>query len=159
MASDSDASPEQAVGAHEPMVLSDNDQTKKFINVVCKDTDLLLLSDRVQNSVREVGGCLGLEEGEMEEIENRDCAHSVKIYSAFMAWNEKNQTEDRTFTWGELTRCLTTSRKYDFLETVTNFLVTCPPRIEGQIRFLLTFSNLFFLQMSKRSCIGTVGCA
>ena len=148
MASIPDASPEQAVRqSHKPMVLSDNEQTRQFINVVCKDTDLLLISDKVQKRVHEVGKCLGLEEGEVEEIEQQDCNKTMKLYSAFMAWSEKYQTEDRVCTWGELTRCLATSHEYEILEMVVDFLVTCPPRIEGQnftSPFLFKTSFSFF---------------
>ena len=131
MAMEHDASPRQVEGqATEELILSNNETTREFVNVVCKDTDLLLISNRVQQSVREVCLCLGLEEPETKEIEGRDCDNSIKIYSALMSWSEK-LSERKMCTWGELTQQFASFNDPTILETVKDYLITCPPR-KGQ---------------------------
>ena len=91
---------------------------------MCQDTDLLVISDKVQCSIHEVVECLHLEETRREGIETSDSSHSKKIYNAFMAWSE--QKKERAV-WGELIKCLDTLNDPKPSESVREYLVTSPP--------------------------------
>ena len=97
---------------------------EEFYDFVCHDADLLVISDKVQNSVREVVECLHLEETRREVIETSDSDHSKKIYCAFLAWSDQ---EKEKAVWGELIRCLDTLNDPKLLESVSDYLVTSPP--------------------------------
>ena len=123
-----DVSPQQAQGdVDQAMNLSDNESTKQYVNVVCQDTDLFMISHKVQSNVRDVCVCLGLEESKIAEIESQDTDQSSKVYGAFMAWSEKQERG----TWGELTQCLSALKDAELWQSVTEYLVTCRPR-EGR---------------------------
>ena len=97
---------------------------EELYNFVCRDTDLLVISNKVQSSVRDVVECLHLEETRREGIETSDNDDSKKIYSAFMAWSEQ---EKEKAVWGELIRCLNTLKDHKLSESVKEYLVTSPP--------------------------------
>ena len=123
-----DVSPQQAqTDVHQPMNLSDNERTRQYVNIVCQDTDLFLISHKVQSNIRDVCVCLGLEESKMDEIESQDTDQSTKIYCAFMAWSEMQERG----TWGELTQCLSTLNDPELWQSVTDYLETTRPR-EGR---------------------------
>lgn len=118
--------PQQVVGnPHEVMTLSNDETTRKYVNVVCKDTDILLISNKIDKSLREVGEILHLNDEEIKKITDLDGDHYKQIYSAFLAWSDKS----RKPTWGELAQCLSTDQ--ELYQTVTGYLKDCPPRIEG----------------------------
>ena len=123
-----DVSPQQAQrDVHQAMNLSNNEKTRQYVNIVCQDTDLFLISHKVQSNIREVCVCLGLEKSEMDEIESQDTDQSMKIYCAFMAWSEMKERG----TWGELTQCLSTLNDPELWKSVTEYLETTRPR-EGR---------------------------
>ena len=99
-------------------------QDKEIYKFVCRDEDLLIISDLVQNSVREVCDCLHLDETRRERIETSDSDHSKKIYSAFIAWSDQ---EKEKAVWGELIERLYTLNDPNLSESVSAYLVTSPP--------------------------------
>ena len=101
-----------------------NQDVEQFYHFVCHDTDFLVISDKVQSSVREVVECLHLEETRREGIETSDSGHSKKIYSAFLAWSDQ---EKEKAVWGELIKCLETLNDPKLLESVREYLSTYPP--------------------------------
>ena len=123
-----DVSPEQAqADAHQPMNISDDEATRDYVNVVCRDTDLLIISHKVKSSTRDVYACLDLEESKIREIEEESCDQSIKVYNAFMAWSDKAANG----TWGHLTHCLSTLNDRELLEGVREYLIESRPR-EGR---------------------------
>ena len=123
-----DVSPQQVQGdIHQVMNLSENESTRQYVNVVCQDTDLFMISHKVKSNIHDVCECLGLEESKIEEIESLDTDQSSKVYSAFMAWSEKQERG----TWGEFTQRLSALNDAELWCSVTEYLVTCRPR-EGR---------------------------
>lgn len=100
----------------------------EFYNFVCQDTDLLIISTKVQNTLREVCDCLDLDKTMADEIEMADDDPSKKIYRAFMTWSEKQQEKA---TWGELMERLGKLKDPELAEGVKDYLVSSPPRKEG----------------------------
>ena len=96
-----------------------------FYHFVCRDTDLLVISDIVQKSVHEVCECLNLDETRREGIETSDSDHSKKIYHAFVAWSDQ---EKEKAIWGELMKCLDTLSDPKLSKSVREYLKTYPPR-------------------------------
>ena len=101
---------------------------EEFYHFVCHDTDLLVISDKVQTStsveLRELVECLHLEETRREGIETSDTGRSKKIYSAFVAWSDQ---EKEKAVWGELIKRLNTLNDPKLSECVREYLVTSPP--------------------------------
>ena len=121
-----DVIPQQSQGI-QAMNLNDNEITKQYFNIVCQDTDLFLISHKVQNNIRDVCTCLGLEESKIDEMESQDTDQPTKIYCAFLAWSEMQERG----TWGELTQCLSTLNDHELWQSVTEYLETSRPR-EGR---------------------------
>ena len=118
--------PQQVQGSpHEAMNLSNDEKTRKYVNVVCQDTELLLISSKVSTSLREVCEILKLDESEMKKIVGQEGDDCNKVYSAFVAWKDKCKMA----TWGELAQCI--SANHDLFQIVFDHLVISPPRIEG----------------------------
>jgi hypothetical protein len=109
------------------MNFNDNEITRQYFNIVCQDTDLFLISHKVQNNIRDVCTCLGLEESTIDEIESQNTDQPTKIYCAFLAWSVQQERG----TWGELTRCLSTLNDPELCQSVTEYLETSRPR-EGR---------------------------
>ena len=97
---------------------------EEFYDFVCRDTDLLVISDKVQNSVREVVECLHLDETRREGVETSNSDHSKKIYRAFIAWSDQ---EKEKAIWGELIKCLDNLNDPKLSESVRDYLVSSPP--------------------------------
>ena len=118
--------PQQSQGI-QAMNFNENEITRQYFNIVCQDTDLFLISHKVQNNIRDVCTCLGLEESTIDEIESQNTDQPTKIYCAFLAWSVQQERG----TWGELTRCLSTLNDPELCQSVTEYLETSRPR-EGR---------------------------
>lgn len=134
-----EASQQQAI------ILSEDEETKQFVNIVCKDTDLLNISVIIQKSVRDVCIRLGLGEASTKEIENQDYDNAYKIYRALIAWSEKD--DSRLCTWGELMECLSTFDDPGVLECVKDYLRDCQPRERGECFFDYKNVDIHFLHI------------
>ena len=97
---------------------------EEFYDFVCYDMDLLVISNKVQNSVREVVECLHLDKTRREGIETSGNDRSKKIYHAFIAWSDQ---EKEKAVWGELIKCLDTLNDPKLSESVRAYLVSSPP--------------------------------
>lgn len=114
--------------------MSQDEFKDELYHFVCQDTDLLVISDKVENSVREVCDCLHLDEEKRQMIETSENGHSKKVYSAFLAWSDQ---EKERAVWGELMKCLKTLNDPNLSDSVREYLVTSPP---GQQRGTIDIS-------------------